>query len=659
KKRKKNPAKGTSNYPEIAFSANSRLQSYVKLSDLQQLALYILADAPAPQWVAVRHHTSIKQVVVMMVPGLEAGMFTGEIPLSFPSRRPSQEVESKDTTAAVALVTTTTSDPSKPLSPDDYYPVKLSTLDLPQELKPFEEMFTHMFPVKAPGDDKQSRLHSPLQGMLVSPLPKSKEEKSAKGVQPAKTSHWTNKRTPITEYIASFEDLQDEGYAIHPALYPTPHLKSIGLARRVADETAPIHGWVNTKVDRLEDGSVPDSEIESGSMTAGRTVLALDCEMCKTAPDKFELTRISIVNWGGDVVMDEYVKPANPITDYLTQFSGITAEKLANVTTTLQDIQQRLVKLLTPRTILLGHSLHGDLKALKLTHPFLVDTALLYPHPRGPPLKSSLKWLVEKHLSRRIQDKGPMGHDSIEDARAVLDLVRLKCERGPGWGTSESAGEPIFRRLGRAHVPGHQRDAGFAGGRRGAVVDWGDPKRGHGHAAHVVTGCNSDQEVVDGVVKVVGGEHGKVDFVWARLRELEAVRGWWCKSKGPGENEGDVLRREARARFFHPLIGVADEGFGDESEPAVDVLARAVEAMTRGVKSVWDALPPTATLVVYSGTGDPRALTGLLDQQRQFREEYRVMKWDEVSVKWTDAEEQALKAACRGARLGVAFVGVK
>src|SRR5205807_891710 len=74
-KKQKSLDRDTGNYPAITHSPHARLQNYVRIGDLQSLALYILADGSAPQWVSLRHHTAVRQVVVLMVPGLEAGMF--------------------------------------------------------------------------------------------------------------------------------------------------------------------------------------------------------------------------------------------------------------------------------------------------------------------------------------------------------------------------------------------------------------------------------------------------------------------------------------------------------------------------------------------------------------------------------------------------------
>jgi len=135
---------------------------------------------------------------------------------------------------------------------------------------------------------------------------------------------------------------------------------------------------------------------------------------CMTAEGPF-LARISVIDVAsGKKVYDEVVKPPGVVTDYLTKFvlsllssfdasffttsllttlhppsstlfrwSGITPEALSKAVLTLAEVQTFLLaNLITPRTILLGHSLESDLKALKLRHPWCIDTAVLFKHPK-------------------------------------------------------------------------------------------------------------------------------------------------------------------------------------------------------------------------------------------------------------------------------------
>ncbi|KAL5113308.1 hypothetical protein ACEQ8H_008821 [Pleosporales sp. CAS-2024a] len=641
-------------YPVIEHSHHARLQSHVKVGDLQSLALYILADGTAPQWVSVRSRQSIQKVVILMVPGLDLGMFNGHVPLDAPSL----PVATSDSTLVETPITREDKDKSKRLriSPDDFYPATLTPDRLPAAIQPLANIFDHVWPIKAPGEHRSGqyiRLHSPIHTMLTSQIPKSQEEKQKKkkgnhkGPMPQDSKHWNNKRTCITEYIATLDEQQENGYVPHPAMFTTIESKEAALQRRRDAHQSLDDGWVDTMVDSLEDGQLPEAQIEQGSVTAGRHVISVDCEMCKAENDEFVLTRVSLLDWDGQVVMDKLVKPKLAIKDYLTQYSGITADMLENVTTTLSDVQKELLCLVTPRTILVGHSLNSDLNALKLTHPFLIDTGILYPHARGPPYKQSLKWLAQKYLHREVQ-KGGKGHDSVEDARTALDLIKQKCEKGPSWGTGDTNAESVFKRIGRSLRPKSNNEH-----RTGAVVDWGEPNRGHGNQANVSIGCKSDDEVIEALDTVLKG-HGvgkdgttvKVDFVWARLRELELARGWG--------DDGKTADSDMEARR---------QGKEEDREADVELtgaeLGQAVSKTVKHIVQIYESLPRCTALIVYSGTGDPREMRRLQAMQQQYRREYQTKKWDDLSVKWTDGEIQALSQACQEARNGVGFMAVK
>ncbi|XP_016956022.1 uncharacterized protein LOC108028613 [Drosophila biarmipes] len=154
-------------------------------------------------------------------------------------------------------------------------------------------------------------------------------------------------------------------------------------------------------------------------------MFGVDCEMCQTVAGMNELTRISIVNESYQTVYETLVMPKNRITDYLTQYSGITEEIMRKVTKTLKEVQREVSELLPPDAILVGQSLNSDLNAMRMMHPYVIDTSVCFNISGVRRRKSKLKHLAMTFLKEIIQEND-FGHDSIEDSRATLKLVKMK-----------------------------------------------------------------------------------------------------------------------------------------------------------------------------------------------------------------------------------------
>lgn len=681
KKRRKTRRESESQ-PSISFLRGKPVR--ISVRDLQDLALYVLADGVAPTWLAVNNVQRITKVVVMMIPGLDREMLEdSEMWNSVCANDDSVNIRQNGTTspqadsdaqhassASIDVSSTTNPQTGETASPQKDPPSK-------QHLK--NCLLEHILEVRAPGES--NRVHSPLQGMLISPIPTTKASKGAakdeKSFQPV--------RTHIAQFVHSADELREAEYPIHPAAFTNPMDAELERERRESTAQSTSSGWVDTSVSI----SVPTPPIAPPSVekpqvqdpiTQGLRVYALDCEMVLTNDEKHSLARVSILDWSGRTVVDKYVLPARPITNYFTEYSGITAKHLEGVTTTLQDIQAELLELLGQDTILLGHSLESDMNALQITHPFVIDTSIIYPHPRGLPLRSSLKYLANKYLKREIQKGGANGHDSVEDARAVLDLVRLKCEKGPRWGTLDANGESIFRRIGRevktdADGDGlEMSDSATKRTRTTAIVEYGTPERGFGKDASVKIACASDEEIVQGVLRAVRGdaidqasrEDGHrvgvnalreaqapaqdqqtaqlgVDFVWSRLRDVEALRGW---NNPPPANNTDT----------GPKSDIPSTAL---SAPPSSDLAPVARRTLSHVLNLYASLPPSTLLIIYSGTNDMRPVLRLQQLHNQYKREFKVKKWDELSVKWTDKEEQELRRAVEAARRGVGLLAIR
>ncbi|KAK4657412.1 RNA exonuclease 3 [Podospora pseudocomata] len=206
--------------------------------------------------------------------------------------------------------------------------------------------------------------------------------------------------------------------------------------------------------------------------------VCFDCEMGYTARG-LELIRLTATSWpNGKELLDVIVRPIGEVLDLNSRYSGVWPEDIANaeewspgkpLTTVVESsdtgrtkkkhmtivpspmvARDLLFSLICPETPLIGHALENDLNAVRIVHPTIIDTALLFPHRRGLPMRYSLKMLMETELNKAIQvdTKENRGHDSGEDARAAGELVRLKVMekwdqmKGEGWMVVDGAFVP-------------------------------------------------------------------------------------------------------------------------------------------------------------------------------------------------------------------------
>ncbi|XP_071574839.1 uncharacterized protein Rexo5 isoform X2 [Temnothorax nylanderi] len=180
--------------------------------------------------------------------------------------------------------------------------------------------------------------------------------------------------------------------------------------------------------------------------TSTSPMFGLDCEMCLTTSGNLELTRISIVDESMNVIYDSLVKPENTITNYLTRYSGITEDMLNDVTVTLHDVQQTLRTLLPPDAILVGQSLNSDLHTLKMMHPYIIDTSVIFNLTGDRYRKTKLQILAREFLGESIQDS-KAGHCSTEDSKASMKLVKLKLSNSVDYGDAVLLGDRSMKVL--------------------------------------------------------------------------------------------------------------------------------------------------------------------------------------------------------------------
>jgi len=182
-----------------------------------------------------------------------------------------------------------------------------------------------------------------------------------------------------------------------------------------------------------------------------------------------ELIRVTLIDYfSSAILVDHLVYPDVEMQHYNTRFSGVTRREMEVVRRKGQCLmgkdraRKAVWQFVGPNTVVVGHSAHNDLTALRWIHPVVVDTFLIEStkakdtkaktaqekkeadsptvvsidvagkpnkdqQPRHRRVKGSgplsLKSLAKVRLGREIQIGGKKGHDSLEDAIAARDLA--------------------------------------------------------------------------------------------------------------------------------------------------------------------------------------------------------------------------------------------
>jgi len=163
--------------------------------------------------------------------------------------------------------------------------------------------------------------------------------------------------------------------------------------------------------------------------TKGKLVLGLDCEMVYAKDDTNALARASVVSFSGQLYNAYVLRDKDKVLDYRTSVSGVEAHHLLpeNGALTFEEVQEQVLALISPETILVGHALQNDLKALRICHTKVVDTALLFKvQGKTDWQKHKLRSLVSLMRSKvaTLQNFSPDApHDSRQDADWALQLA--------------------------------------------------------------------------------------------------------------------------------------------------------------------------------------------------------------------------------------------
>lgn len=385
-----------------------------------------------------------------------------------------------------------------------------------------------------------------------------------------------------------------------------------------------------------------------------RQIFAMDAEMVKTTQGR-ELARVTLVRLTSfdstkhrnddkdevntdaadsivtELVFDVLVRPRNTIVNYMTMYSGVTAEMLhgnkyssedATATTTAtvvrsEQVQAALLRTVRSHDIVIGHSLENDLHATRWIHPTVLDTAVLFRRNQKNCRnnKFSLRHLAAVLLNLQIQKPGE-AHCSEEDAVAALRLAVRRAVLGPSFGIhAKVAPTNWLAQLSNNHKGKEKGNV--------PVVALGSS----GWLQRHVLSNESSPNVIHAL---------QCDSV--HDGNAKALESWLT---GP--------RRRARVTWASwslrkPKSTVSDANISASTEPPQTLLWQDVEKLEERMTSLLSKLPSQTVLLIAIQPGYQAA--------DKLTESRRVRRNPKATLGWTESEEDEWRRVVQGCRTG-------
>ncbi|KAF4985767.1 hypothetical protein FDECE_16326 [Fusarium decemcellulare] len=170
------------------------------------------------------------------------------------------------------------------------------------------------------------------------------------------------------------------------------------------------------------------------SLSPKRKAVVLDCEMAGVEGGRSEVVSICAIDFfTGEILINSLVKPREQIIDWRSHIHGIRPPIMSIAVARRQVLdgwataRGELWKHVNENTVLVGQSPHFDLKALRVVHTKIVDTAIVtteaaFGGGRSTGRRWGLEMLCRELLHLRIR-QGSGVHNGLEDTMATRELA--------------------------------------------------------------------------------------------------------------------------------------------------------------------------------------------------------------------------------------------